>query len=72
MTLPAVLAVDDGLRRDRLPNDSSAKRTYLAARYGALILAAGIYFALRQNAISNTPHRWLGCGGVPAVHRVNS
>ena len=70
VTLPAVLAVDDWLRRDRLPNAPSAKRTYLAARYGALLIAAAIYFVLRQSAITNTPHLWPGFEGVSAVQRV--
>jgi len=70
VTLPAILAVDDWLRRDQLPNAPSTRRTYLAARYGALLVAAGIYFALRQNAIGSPPHLWPGFQGVSAVQRV--
>jgi hypothetical protein len=70
VTLPAVLAVDDWLRRDRLPNTASAKRTYLAARYGALIFAVAIYFALRQNVIGDAARIWPGFEGVSAGQRI--
>jgi tetratricopeptide (TPR) repeat protein len=70
VTLPALLAVDDWLRRDRLPNDRSARLTYLAARYGALLVAAAVYFAMRQQAISGTARIWPGFDGVSAGQRI--
>ena len=70
VTLPAVLAVDDWLRRNRLPNDRSSRIAFVAARYGALLVAAGIYFAFRQHAITGSAQLWPGWGGVSAGARI--
>ena len=70
VTLPAVLAVDDWLRRDRLPDDRSTRLTFLASRYGGLLIAAGIYFAFRQHAIDGSPQLWPGFAGVSTGQRI--
>jgi tetratricopeptide (TPR) repeat protein len=70
VTLPAVLVVDDWLRRDRLPNGRSSRIAFVASRYGALLVAAAIYFAFRQHAISGAAQLWPGWAGVSAGERV--
>jgi tetratricopeptide (TPR) repeat protein len=70
ITLPAVLALDDWLRRDELPDKRRPKASALASRYAALVVAAIIYFAFRQHAISGNPEIWPGFVGVSAAQRV--
>jgi tetratricopeptide (TPR) repeat protein len=70
ITLPAVLALDDWLRRNDLPDKQRPKPSALSSRYGALALAAIVYFAFRQHAISGNPEIWPGFVGVSAGQRV--
>ena len=70
VTLPAVLALDDWLHRDELPRDRGSAMTVLASRYGALAIAAAIYFAFRVHAVSGASQIWPGFVGVSAGERV--
>lgn len=71
VTLPAVLALDDWLRRARgeLPRDRSTVARMLAMRYGALALAAAVYFAFRTQAVHGGSQIWPGFLGVSASER---
>jgi protein O-mannosyl-transferase len=70
VTLPAVLALDDWLHRDELPRDRSSALGLLAVRYGALLVAAVVYFAFRTQAVSGGSQIWPGFAGVSATDRV--
>jgi tetratricopeptide (TPR) repeat protein len=70
ITVPAVLALDDWLRRNELPDKQRPKSSALLSRYAALALAAIIYFAFRQHAISGNPEIWPGFVGVSVGQRV--
>ena len=70
VTLPAVLAVDDWLRRDELPRDRRSAVIVLASRYAALAIAAVVYFAFREQALTGGGRIWPGFLGVSAGDRV--
>ena len=70
ITLPAVLALDDWLRRNELPDKQRPKSSALLSRYAALAVAVVIYFAFRQHAISGNAEIWPGFLGVSAGQRV--
>jgi tetratricopeptide (TPR) repeat protein len=70
-TLPALLAVDDWLRRDTLPRGRWATTRRLLPKYGGLVVAAAIYLVSRQHAIDGaSPNIWPGFLGVGALDRV--
>jgi Tfp pilus assembly protein PilF len=69
ITLPAVLAVDDWLRRRGRPNARPALGP-LARTYGALAVAAAVYFAFRQHAVAGGAQLWPGFAGVTAGQRI--
>jgi protein O-mannosyl-transferase len=70
ITLPALLALDDWLRRDELPSARRSAATMLALRYGALALAVIVYFAFRDAAVSGNGQIWPGFAGVSAGDRI--
>ena len=70
ITLPAILALDDWLRRSELPDKQRPKSSTLLSRYAALAVAAIVYFAFRQHAISGNAEIWPGFLGVSAGQRV--
>jgi tetratricopeptide (TPR) repeat protein len=70
VTLPAVLALDDWLRRNELPDKQRPKSSALLSRYAGLVVAAVIYFAFRRHAISGNAEIWPGFVGVSAGQRV--
>ena len=69
-TLPVVLLFFDWLNRDEwLANRAGAIRA-LAFRYGFLAVAAAVYLAARQNAVTAGANMWIGFVGVTAGARV--
>jgi len=70
ITLPAIVALDDWLRRNELPEKQRPKSSALLSRYAALVVAAIIYFAFRQHAISGNAEIWPGFLGASAGQRV--
>ena len=70
VTLPAVLLLDDWLRRGQTEADPARMRADLATRYGALALAAAVYFALRSQAVMGGSQIWPGYAGVSGFDRM--
>jgi protein O-mannosyl-transferase len=67
-TLPAILLLDDWLHRDEIRSRTGWLRA-AAIRYGALVVAVGVYLALRTGAVAGHGV-WFGWGGVSAGARV--
>jgi len=68
-TLPFVLVLRDWLWRDELPSDRGAATRTLAARYVPLVLAAGFYLLMRQEAVTHAAQIWTGFAGISAGDR---
>ena len=68
-TLPAVLALDDWLRRRASSRDPSILAPVII-RYGALAVALGIYLAFRAQAVTGGSQMWPGFVGVSDGARI--
>ena len=69
VTLPAVFALYDWSRRQRLREGGQLSVAALAPRYVAMAIALVVYFAFRLNAVTQPAHEWSGWLGVPAFAR---
>jgi Tfp pilus assembly protein PilF len=63
-TLPLVLMLRDWLWRDELPSDRNAAARTLATRYVPLVAAAGLYLAIRHQAVTHAAQIWSGFAGI--------
>jgi len=70
VTLPALFALYDWNRHERLREDGQLSAKALAPRYVALASALVLYLAFRLNAVTQPAHAWSGWLGVPAYARV--
>jgi tetratricopeptide (TPR) repeat protein len=70
VTLPAVLALDDWLRRRELRREGGALLPTLAKKYGPLVLALAVYLAFRMNAVAGDAQIWPGWVNVSAGDRI--
>ena len=70
VTLPAILLLDDWLRRDELRRGGSAMRRLIILRYAALGAALAIYVAMRFHAVAGRGNVWPGFVGVSPGARI--
>jgi Flp pilus assembly protein TadD len=69
VTLPAVLLLDDWLRRDELRGGGPSIRRNVVIRYAGLAASFAIYLALRFHAVSERGNIWPGFLGVSSGAR---
>ena len=70
VTLPAILAADDWLRRRDVARQHGPRTGTGVARYGSLAVALGIYLVFRSQAVTGGAQMWPGFLGVPAFDRI--
>jgi tetratricopeptide (TPR) repeat protein len=70
VTLPAVLLVDDWLRRTEIRSSAQRVMRSVVTRYVALGAVMAIYLALRQQVVTGHAQMWAGWVGVSPGFRV--
>lgn len=76
-TLPAVLLVDDWLRREEFLGGAAGRKFssvpplgFVAGRYALFAAAAGVYFLFRHHAVPAPSNIWIGWVGVTGGQRI--